>query len=245
MKIAGIEKCSFVDWPGMIAAVVFTPGCNLDCFYCHNKHIVSGRGKYRTVPTEAVMNLLAERRGFLDGVVISGGEPTLQPDLRAFLSDVRDMGYRVKLDTNGTYPGILAQLLDEGLLDYVAMDVKAPQDKYDRVCGISVDHSAINASIDRLLSGRADYEFRTTIAPQLGEDDIVAIARRIRGAKRYILQQYRRPPQAGPAGDPRLEEPPHSVDWVLGVIKAISGMVQRVESRGFGIIGTAEASTAA
>jgi pyruvate formate lyase activating enzyme len=210
MRIAGLEKCSFVDYPGCLSAVVFTPGCNMNCFYCHNRQLIgwgtspagtgmpagadagsasSTGGEPLTVAS--VMALLERRRGMLDAVVVTGGEPTLQPDLEAFIAAVRAMGFRTKLDTNGTNPDVLATLLDERLVDFVAMDVKAPTDMYERICGAPVDQSAIGRSIALLMEGRCAYEFRTTFAPPLTAADILRIALRIRGARSYVLQQYR------------------------------------------------------
>ena len=233
MRIAGIEKCSFVDYPGYLAAVFFTGGCNLDCYYCHNHSLVRepDAGVQTWFDTEVALAWLDERRGFLDGVVITGGEPTLQPDLADFIRAVRAKGYRIKLDTNGTRPAILRELVDAGLLDYVAMDIKAPIEKYEAVCGVPVDYRVINESIDIIMAGRVDYEFRTTVLPQLTEADVVAMARRIRGARRYILQQYRRPETEH--ADPRLDLPPHASAWPLGFLHKLEDIVQSCTVRGF------------
>ncbi|MCX5757530.1 MAG: anaerobic ribonucleoside-triphosphate reductase activating protein [Candidatus Hydrogenedentes bacterium] len=153
---------------------------------------------------------LDERKDLIDGVVITGGEPTIQSGLPEFIERIRAKGYRVKLDTNGSRPAVLAGLLELGLLDYVAMDIKAPMGQYDAFTGVHVEHEAINESIDRLLNGNIDYEFRTTVTPQLTHADILSIARRIQGAKRYVLQQYRRPADAC---DPRIESIPHLKTW--------------------------------
>ncbi|MBN1867998.1 anaerobic ribonucleoside-triphosphate reductase activating protein [Candidatus Sumerlaeota bacterium] len=202
MRIAGFEKCSLVDYPGKMAAVVFTPGCNMDCFYCHNRWIVSAGADFCAYDPEQVLEFLDTRNGLLDGVVITGGEPTLQPGLEEFIGRVRDLGYPVKLDTNGTNPARLGRLIERGLVDYVAMDLKAPLDSngshcdYESLCGSGIDLEAVEASVRLLLQGWVEYEFRTTVAPQLGRDDLMAIARSIRGARRYVLQQYRVPEYA-------------------------------------------------
>lgn len=233
MRIAGIEKCSMVDYPGHLAAAFFTPGCNLDCYYCHNHALVhTGEETARTwFDVEVALAWLDTRRGFLEGVVITGGEPTLQQGLPAFIRAVRAKGYPVKLDTNGTRPEVLRQLLDEGLLDYVAMDIKAPLEKYEAVCGVPVDFRAINASIDLLLAGGVDYEFRTTILPHFTKDDVTAMARRIRGARRYVLQQYRRPNTEHT--DARLDLAPHLPTWPLGFVEELETIVQTCVLRGF------------
>lgn len=193
MRIAGLDKSSFVDYPGKVAATIFTPGCNLDCFYCQNRHLLGPDQPDSTYDPQAVLEFLRKRRGLLGGVVISGGEPTLQRDLPDFIRDVRALGYPVKLDTNGTRPWILRALLDANLLDFVAMDIKAPLSRYAEIVGRDINLDAVSESIDLLLAGSVEYEFRTTFAPQLSTIDILTIATRIHGAKRYVLQQYRPP----------------------------------------------------
>jgi pyruvate formate lyase activating enzyme len=233
VKIAGLEKCSFVDYPGCLAAVIFTPGCNMDCYYCHNHSLVSGaeNNLQKWFDADAALGWLDKRKGFLDAVVITGGEPTLQPGLAEFARAVKAKGYKVKLDTNGTRPAIVRKLIDEGLLDYVAMDVKAPFEKYDAVCRVPVDSRAINETIDILLSGRVDYEFRTTVLPQFTEMDMLSIARRIHNAKRFVLQQYRKPNTG--VSDSRLELAPHASAWPHGFLEKIDAIVQSCELRGF------------
>ncbi|MBX7259428.1 MAG: anaerobic ribonucleoside-triphosphate reductase activating protein, partial [Candidatus Hydrogenedentes bacterium] len=189
MNVAGVEKCSLVDWPGKMAAVVFAPGCNLRCHYCHNRATLCESPVL--LDRDAVLALLYERRGFLDGVVISGGEPTLQLGLTTFIDSVRAMGYPVKLDTNGTRPRVLQSLLETERLDFVAMDVKAPRHRYDEVCGVSVDQDAIDESIDLILRSGVAHEFRTTVLPDFTEEDILDIVERVSGAERYVLQPYR------------------------------------------------------
>lgn len=189
MKIAGFLKQSFVDYPGKIAAAVFTQGCNMNCVFCHNRFLVGPENLL--VDEDEVYSFLYKRNKFLDGVVVSGGEPSLQPDLEAFVRNIKRMGYQVKLDTNGTRPGVLKKLIARGLVDYVAMDVKAPMKKYPEICGCSVDRKSILDSISILMASKIDYEFRTTCCPQLSEADIGEIGELISGAKKYVLQQYR------------------------------------------------------
>ncbi|MFA6240846.1 MAG: anaerobic ribonucleoside-triphosphate reductase activating protein [Candidatus Hydrogenedentales bacterium] len=198
MNIAGVEKCSLVDWPGKMAAVVFAPGCNLNCHYCHNRESLCGSPQL--IDRDSVLTLLEERRGFLDGVVISGGEPALQVGLPVFIDCVRDLGYPVKLDTNGTRPRVLESLLNSGRLSFVAMDIKAPRAKYDEVCGVSVDQEAIDDSIRAILRSGVAHEFRTTVLPRFTEEDILEMAERVTGAERYVLQPCR-----SPKGAPILE----------------------------------------
>jgi pyruvate formate lyase activating enzyme len=150
MKIAGVVKCSFVDYPGKIAAVVFTPGCNLRCFFCHNKQLIGAAAPCPATQQE-VLAWLKTRRGLIDAVVVSGGEPTLQLDLVGFIAKVHALGYFVKLDSNGTRPNVLASLIDAGLVDYVAMDIKAPHEKYEAICGVPVDLGSVTDSIALLM----------------------------------------------------------------------------------------------
>ena len=226
MRIAGLEKCSFVDYPGCMSAVVFTPGCNLNCFYCHNRQLITSgdRGGENRLSVQTVLDFLARRQGMLDAVCVTGGEPTLQPDLPAFLAAVRAMGYRVKLDSNGTNPDVLAEVLDEHLVDFVAMDVKAPTDLYDRICQTHVDQKAISRSIALLLEGRVACEFRTTFAPPLTNEDILRIALRIRGARSYVLQQYR--PQS------ESDAPAYNPMYIRSAAEALRPFVRHCSIRG-------------
>lgn len=243
MNIAGLEKCSCVDYPGRLAAVVFTAGCNWNCFYCHNRPLLNPQGGASRLAPETVLDWLARRRGFLDAVVISGGEPTLQAGLDEFIRAVRALGFAVKLDTNGTRPAVLRALLEEHLLDFVAMDIKAPLEKYEAVCGVPVDPRALDESIELLLAGEVDYEFRTTVIPQLTADDVRAIAARIRGAKRYVLQQYRRP--ADGAADPRCDAAPHGPAWPWTFVRELEGRVKSYDVRGFRQSATTAATSVA
>ncbi len=230
MKFSGLQKCSFVDFPGKIAAVIFTQGCNFNCTYCHNRCTIDNSSESLLDGME-VLAFLAKRRGMLDGVVISGGEPTLQTGLTDFIRTVRLMGFAVKLDTNGSRPRVLESLLDAKLLDFVAMDVKAPMHTYEQITRRPTDMAAIRQSIDLLLRGDVDYEFRTTLAPQLSAADVLMIATRIHGAKRYAIQQYR------PVEDADVtlsidDLKPHSDEYVLGVADLVRPMVSTFEVRG-------------
>jgi pyruvate formate lyase activating enzyme len=229
MRIAGITKSSFVDWPGRIAAVLFTPGCNLDCGYCHNRQLVCGADVEKGYDPELVLQWLETRQGRLDGVVISGGEPTIQHGLEAFIRRVRALGFAIKLDTNGTRPQVVRRLIDEGLLDYVAMDVKAPIAKYETVCGLPVDQRALNETIDLLLQGRVAHEFRTTVLPCFTGDDLLAIARRVRGAQRLVLQQYR-PVEGTPAVAGLICD---VAQWIGENLTQLRQMVGSFDTRGF------------
>jgi len=232
MKIAGLQKNSFVDYPEKIAAVIFTPGCNMNCFYCHNQVLLGKNADKNLIDTEEVLGFLAGRRGFLEGVVISGGEPMLQSGLEEFMQDVKRMGYSVKLDTNGTNPCMLKKLIDGRLVDYVAMDIKAPLHKYSQICRTYVNINEIQESIDLLMQGRVDYEFRTTFVPRLNEEDILRIAGRIKGARLYVLQQFRGQAVQGKKADTRLYVRPHSSHYIKSAAEKIKDLVERCETRG-------------
>jgi pyruvate formate lyase activating enzyme len=235
MKIAGLRKCSMVDYPGKMAAVIFTPGCNLDCYYCHNRFLLGESALQDEQDPQTVLAILARRRGFLDGVVISGGEPTLQPDLERFILDVRELGFPVKLDTNGLRPDVLEELLQSRLLDYGAMDLKATPAKYSQICGRNVNIALIDRSIRLLLESGVPYEFRTTVAPELDGDDLLEMSDWIAGARQYVLQQYR-PLQAEWFGDQeRLSAVPHEPATLIEWARAIAPRVRKLSLRGLGI----------
>ena len=235
MRIAGVVKSSFVDYPGMIAAVIFTPGCNLRCFYCHNPELMDAGSAANARALEEVMDWLRTRRGLLDAVVVSGGEPTLQLGLAEFTAKVRALGYLVKLDTNGTRPDILESLIGAGVLDYVAMDIKATVEKYGSVCGVSVDQGAIDESIALLMDGSVDYEFRTTVIPQITPEDLVAMGSRIRGAGTYVLQRCRWPNSGRPSDRPGSVPGDRTPPWLEGARQRLERLVENCVVRGFGV----------
>ncbi|MEM0466026.1 MAG: anaerobic ribonucleoside-triphosphate reductase activating protein [Candidatus Thermoplasmatota archaeon] len=190
MKIGGLQKTSFIDYPEYISAVVWTVGCNFRCPFCYNKDLVFGRSQL--LPEEEIISFLQKRQGMIEGVVISGGEPLLQDDLSGFLQKIRKLGFLIKLDTNGSLPDRLKVLLDDGLVDYVALDVKAPKKKYPSVCGCEVDVSNIQTSMDLIRKQAPEYEFRTTVVPSLlNKEDIIEIAHWIAGAQQWYLQQFK------------------------------------------------------
>lgn len=216
MRVAGVQKCSFVDYPGKLAAVVFTVGCNLHCYYCHNHRFI-GSDSPPSMEPEEVLAWLEQRQGMLDAVVVSGGEPTMQRGLMPFLCDVKRMGFAVKLDTNGTSPEVLRTVLESKLANYVAMDIKAPASRYNDLTGRGDVVRNVGESIRILLAGRVDYEFRTTFAPPLEMHDMIAIARSIAGARRYFIQHYRRD-----LADARRNLPKaHSDEYMAATLTAV------------------------
>ncbi len=191
MKIHGLQKMTLLDFPGKVACTVFLGGCDFRCPYCHNFELVDGSAPAIMEEGE-LFAFLEKRRGLLDGVAITGGEPTLRSDLPVLMRRIKDMGYAVKLDTNGGHPDRLAAILDAGLADYVSMDIKNSPEKYARTVGLdAVDLTPIRESVRLLTAGEADYEFRTTVVDELHDAaDFEAIGRWIAGAKRYFLQAF-------------------------------------------------------
>ena len=192
MHIHGLQKLAMVDYPGKLAATVFTGGCNLRCPFCHNALLVTRLAETPEIPEQEVLDFLASRRGLLDGVVLTGGEPLLQPDAADFLRKVRELGFAVKLDTNGCFPNALASLLEEGLLDYVAMDIKNQPEKYPLTVGVSgFDIAPVRESVQLLARSGVDYEFRTTAVREFHTaEDFLAIGRWLEGAPRYFIQNF-------------------------------------------------------
>ncbi len=191
IRLAGLQKLTLIDYPGKMASIVFTVGCNFKCPFCHNASLVNGTNDY--IEEDSVFEYLKKRKGILEGVVITGGEPLLNSDIAEFIEKIKKIGYPVKLDTNGTNPRLLKELVSKKLVDYVAMDIKNSFENYTLAAGnIKIDIDAINESIDFLLEGSVDYEFRTTVVKGIHTtQDIVSIAKRIKDANRYYLQQYK------------------------------------------------------
>jgi pyruvate formate lyase activating enzyme len=191
MKIGGLRKVSLIDYPGMICAVIFTQGCNFRCGYCHNPELVNPKLFGTLIDEKEVLAFMERRTGKLDAVTISGGEPTLQKDLLPFIEKIRKMGFAVKLDTNGSQPQVIRDLLSAKLLDYIAMDIKGTWDKYENIAGAKYDQEQIKVSIESIINSRIAHEFRTTIVrSQLKEKNILEIGKIISGAQRYALQKF-------------------------------------------------------
>ena len=190
MKIGGFQPTSLLDYPDKISAIIWTVGCNFRCPFCYNKDIVLG--KSGTVSEEDILAFLKKRKGMLEALAVTGGEPLMQKDLADFLEKVKKLDYLVKLDTNGTFPEKLKELIDKRLVDYVAMDVKAPKKKYDKLSGIKTDVKKIQKSIDIIKNSGIEYEFRTTFIPDfLKKEDIVEIGKWLKDSKQYYMQQFK------------------------------------------------------
>lgn len=189
MRIGGLQKCSLIDYPGKVSAIIFTIGCNFRCPYCHNPELVDETAE--ELSEESIFAFLEKRRGLLDGVTITGGEPTLHSDLIPFIKKIKGLGFLVKLDTNGTRPDVVEQVQREKLVDYIAMDIKSPLAKYADTVARPVDIANIEKSISLLIGGITDYEFRTTVVKTfLSREDLERMGEEIRGAKRYYLQKF-------------------------------------------------------
>ena len=191
VKLHGLQKMTLLDFPGRVACTVFLGGCDLRCPFCHNFELADGSAK-PVMDDAELFAFLEKRRGLLDGVAITGGEPCLRDDLPELMRRIRELGYAVKLDTNGTHPGMLARIVEEGLADYIAMDIKNSPAKYAQTCGLArVDLEPVYESVRLLMEGPTDFEFRTTVVDELHEvADFEAIGRWIAGARRYFLQVF-------------------------------------------------------
>ncbi|MCX6795774.1 MAG: anaerobic ribonucleoside-triphosphate reductase activating protein [Candidatus Falkowbacteria bacterium] len=203
MKIGGLEKLSLIDYPGCLSAIIFTVGCNFRCHFCYNPMLVwpskelGGIEEYKNkgfspVPEEDLFLFLKSRVGKLDGIVITGGEPTMHHDLPEFITKIRELGFKIKLDTNGTNPETLAKLLEQKLIDYLAMDLKAPLAKYELVVGVPVDCQKLLRSVKMVIESGLPHEFRTTVTPGLLEiDDFSEMGQVIKGADAWYLQKFK------------------------------------------------------
>ena len=192
MLINGFQKLTILDYPGKVACIVFTPGCNFRCPFCHNASLVTHIDKEAYIDVDEVLTYLKKRQGLLDGVVITGGEPLLQNGIEEFIAEIKSLGYAVKLDTNGSFPEKLISIVEKGLVDYVAMDIKNSKDKYGITIGVeNFDITPIEKSVDFLKQGKVDYEFRTTIVKYFHTlEDIQDIVVWLKGTHKYFLQNF-------------------------------------------------------
>lgn len=224
LTIAGFQRAGMLDWPGRVTSTVFLSGCTLRCPYCHNPGL-AGSARHHE-PIDDLLAHLRDRRAWLDGVVITGGEPTADSRLPELLSMVKAEGLPIKLDTNGTRPHTLSRLLDAGLVDFVALDVKATGDRYERATGIRDVWPAVDSSITTILESGVDHEFRTTCYPlAVGSNELVHIAARLVGGQRYVLQQFRAHRTLDPAA---VSVKPHSSETLRAAAERCSMFVPTV-----------------
>ena len=193
MNIQGFQKLTLLDFPGKMACTIFTAGCDLRCPFCHNAPLVINPPKETAYTSAEILSFLDKRKGILEGLAITGGEPLMQPDIEEFISEVREKGYAVKLDTNGTFPEKLISLVEKNLVDYVAMDVKSSKEGYPQCVGIGgYDLSKVEKSVEFLKEGRVDYEFRTTVAKGLHtNEDIEKLGQWLKGSRRHFIQAFK------------------------------------------------------
>jgi len=190
MKIGGFQKTTLLDYPEQISSIIWTVGCNFNCPFCYNVDVVKKTAK--TISEKEVLAYLEKRKNVIDGLVISGGEPLLQKDIASFCEKVKKLGYLIKIDTNGTLPENLKELIDKKLVDYIAMDIKAPKKKYADLAGKKLDIKKIQKSIDLIRNSGLDYEFRTTFVPDmLTKKDIKEIGKWLDGSEKFYLQQFK------------------------------------------------------
>jgi len=234
IKIKKIIKTSLIDWEGMIVTTLYAGGCNFRCPFCYNTDLVINSEGLPTISEEKIFVFLVERKPFIDGICLSGGEPTLYDDLPEFLARIRDFHLKIKLDTNGSHPEKLAVLLEQHLIDYVAMDIKNSlrPNEYGKTIGIQNEHiiAKIKRSIHLIMNAGIDYEFRTTIVPGFHDDEMIKeIAEVIKGAQRYILQKFI---QSEKMLDPCLKDiNPYSEEKMKALKKKIEPYVQKCQVR--------------
>ena len=194
LVVKGFIETSFLDWDGHVVSSIYLPYCNFKCPFCHNSGLVEKSHEFETIPLEKIEQFLTEHKDFIDGVCITGGEPCLHKDsgLFDFMKKIRSMGFKIKLDTNGYDPEALLESIQSGLVDYIAMDIKGPLDeRYDKLSGVKTDINKVKESIKIIMNAKIPYEFRTTIVPSLlSDDDIEDMARYIKGASKFVLQQF-------------------------------------------------------
>jgi pyruvate formate lyase activating enzyme len=222
MQIAGLQKLTLIDYPQKLACTVFLAGCNFKCPWCYSKELVLPKEIKRQpkISQKEFFDFLKEKKNFLEGVVLGGGEPSLNQNLPQFCQKIKKLGYLIKLDTNGSRPEILKKLIEKNLIDYVAMDIKAPFLKYSKVVGKKIDLKKIKKSIEIIKNSGIDYEFRTTVVPTLHtKKDILQIAKDIKPAKKYFLQNF----LPKKTIDPKFEKiKPYPLEYLIEIQKIIS-----------------------
>lgn len=232
MKLYGMEKLSLVDYDGFVSATVFTGTCNFRCGFCHNAALVLDSANLDELPEKEVFDYLKKRKGILEGVCITGGEPTLQKDLPEFCEKIKNLGYSVKVDTNGTNPNVVKLLAENGLADYFAMDIKNDRENYAKIIGFDkYDTSAVEKSVEFFLAGGADYEFRTTLISEYHHaENMAKISEWIRGAEKYFLQRFK-------SGDYCISQSlsPVETEQAKSFAEIIKPFVKNVKLRGYDI----------
>ncbi|MBN2541115.1 MAG: anaerobic ribonucleoside-triphosphate reductase activating protein [Bacilli bacterium] len=219
MIFAGITKSSLLDYPGKISIVLYTPGCNFNCFYCHNRLIIEDID--HIIPRKEIDDLLEKRLGLIDSVVITGGEPTLHFDLIPFLKKVKSMGYLTKLDSNGSNPEIIQKCIDENAVDYYAIDYKAPISKYEEIARSEANPRNVLNTIRLLIEHQKEFEVRTTVIPQLNLEDLIQMAKELPPLPRYVLNPYRTPEVYLESDQELIDVPPYSENTIAEFAKTV------------------------
>jgi len=229
MKIKGFNESSLVDYPARICSVVFTPGCNFRCPFCHNPELIADDGR-DYIDEEKIFNYLKKNAKWIDGVVISGGEPLIHADIEEFTAKVKALGMLVKIDTNGSNPGLLKKIIQKNLVDFIAMDIKSSPEKYEETTNSFVNTENIKESIKIIMESGIEYEFRTTVVPKfIDEEEIRKMAELIKGAEKFVLQQFRNDITL----DESFRNEPHYKPEVLeGFKKIVEKYVKFCEVRG-------------
>jgi len=191
MKIGGLQKTSLIEFPGKICAIIFTQGCNFRCPYCHNPELVEPEKFSNLISEEEIFSFLKKRKKYLNAVSITGGEPCLQKDIFEFMDKIKNMGFLIKLETNGSFPEVIKTSIKKSFVDYLSMDIKGPFEKYDKIVRVKIDISKIKESINLIMNSGLNYEFKTTVVKSLiTKKDFESIGNSIKGAKLYFLQKF-------------------------------------------------------
>lgn len=231
MRIGGIQRTSLIDYPRKISTIIFTQGCNFRCRYCYNSKLVLEEFFEKPIEEDEIFSFLEKRKNNIDGVVISGGEPTIHNDLPIFIKKIKEMGFLVKIDTNGTYPKMIEYLISENLVDYVAMDIKASIEKYEKITQVNVDKNNILKTIEILMNSDIEYEFRTTyVKSLLSLDDFIKIGEMIKKAKLYVIQPFL-PTKTLVDASLQNEERP-SIEEINKIAEIMKKYVEKCEVRG-------------
>ncbi len=229
MKIGGFQKTTLLDYPEHVSAIIWTVGCNFRCPFCYNTGLVYEESDLFS--EDEILDFLKKRKAFLEALTISGGEPFLQKDLKKFCKKVKNLGYKIKIDTNGTFPDKLKEMIDEKLVDYISMDIKAPKEKYEKLSGVKTDIEKINKSIEILKNSDIEYEFKTTVVPEFLEDkDIQEIAKWIKGSNKYFLQQFKNDIPVIKSDLASLK--PYSEEYLQNILKVVKPYFSKCKLRG-------------
>lgn len=237
MRIALWHRCSTSDFPGKRSLVLICSGCNLRCCNCHKRSFLVDRAVRESIPVDSILCHLEHFKSELDAVVIKGGEPTLQKNLDSFLTELRNLGYCTKLHTNGSKPDVLESLISKSLVDVISMDIKAPPAKLSHITGIALPWKHLEESAELLMKSKVDYEFCTTVLPEFSFEDILAIGQRIAGARRYVLQQFRKPFGFSAKQYPLKGNIAHGPNFFLELKEHMRDWFQEISVRGINLDG--------